>query len=62
MVIIYDALCVKLFNRQTRWRALTVGGKHYDQTLMAWYDNFMNAWSELKPSYEERFKGCGAII
>lgn len=31
-------------------------GVHYDKTLMAWYNNFMNAWSELKPSYDERFK------
>jgi cyclopropane-fatty-acyl-phospholipid synthase len=32
-------------------------GTHYDTTLMAWYENFKNAWPELKISdkYDERF-------
>jgi len=31
-------------------------GPHYDPTLMAWYANFINAWTELKNRYDERFK------
>lgn len=31
-------------------------GPYYDPTLMAWYANFTNAWSELKARYDERFK------
>lgn len=30
-------------------------GSDYDRTLMAWYGNFVNAWPELKVSYNERF-------
>ncbi len=30
-------------------------GAYYDKTLMAWYDNFLNAWPELKNSYDSRF-------
>jgi cyclopropane-fatty-acyl-phospholipid synthase len=31
-------------------------GPHYDQTLMAWHENFNNAWPELNRSYDERFR------
>lgn len=31
-------------------------GPDYDQTLMAWYANFENAWPDLKNSYDERFR------
>jgi len=31
-------------------------GPYYDQTLMAWYKNFNNAWPELKNKYGERFR------
>lgn len=27
----------------------------YDRTLMCWYENFVSAWDELKPNYDERF-------
>lgn len=30
-------------------------GPDYDRTLMAWHQNFENAWSELKSKYDERF-------
>jgi cyclopropane-fatty-acyl-phospholipid synthase len=30
-------------------------GPHYDKTLMAWHQNFENAWSNLKERYGERF-------
>ena len=30
-------------------------GPYYDNTLMAWYQNFENAWPELKSDYDERF-------
>ncbi len=30
-------------------------GPDYDPTLMAWYDNFENAWPELKKNYSDRF-------
>jgi len=30
-------------------------GQDYDKTLMAWMDNFDNAWPELKLSYDDRF-------
>lgn len=30
-------------------------GLHYDKTLMAWHDNFVNNWDELKYNYDERF-------
>jgi len=30
-------------------------GPDYDRTLMAWYDNFHNAWPRLKDRYGERF-------
>ncbi len=30
-------------------------GPDYDKTLMAWYENFENAWHELKDKYNERF-------
>lgn len=30
-------------------------GPYYDRTLMAWHDNFENAWSELKQNYDQRF-------
>jgi len=30
-------------------------GPYYDQTLLAWYANFENAWSELKKKFDERF-------
>jgi cyclopropane-fatty-acyl-phospholipid synthase len=31
-------------------------GSHYDKTLMAWNDNFQNAWPGLDKRYDERFK------
>lgn len=31
-------------------------GPHYDKTLMAWLENFTNAWPELKQAYDERFQ------
>lgn len=31
-------------------------GSHYDKTLMAWNDNFQNAWPGLEGKYDERFK------
>jgi len=31
-------------------------GPHYDQTLMAWNQNFQNAWRSLKNKYDETFK------
>jgi cyclopropane-fatty-acyl-phospholipid synthase len=30
-------------------------GEDYDKTLMAWFDNFKNAWPELKKDYDDRF-------
>jgi len=30
-------------------------GADYDKTLMAWYRNFEESWSELKENYDERF-------
>jgi cyclopropane-fatty-acyl-phospholipid synthase len=30
-------------------------GPDYDKTLMAWYQNFNNAWPELKEKYGDRF-------
>jgi len=30
-------------------------GPHYDRTLMAWCENFEQAWSELKDTYGDRF-------
>ncbi|MCD4719905.1 MAG: cyclopropane fatty acyl phospholipid synthase [Desulfobacula sp.] len=30
-------------------------GQYYDQTLMAWYNNFTKDWSKLKAAYDERF-------
>jgi cyclopropane-fatty-acyl-phospholipid synthase len=30
-------------------------GPDYDKTLMAWYENFNNAWPELKDKYGDRF-------
>lgn len=30
-------------------------GADYDKTLMAWHDNFVAAWPELKANYNERF-------
>ena len=30
-------------------------GGDYDRTLMCWYQNFENAWPELKQAYDERF-------
>lgn len=30
-------------------------GPDYDTTLMAWYENFENAWPDLKGRYDERF-------
>lgn len=31
-------------------------GPDYDKTLMCWYENFNNAWDELKSDFDERFK------
>jgi cyclopropane-fatty-acyl-phospholipid synthase len=30
-------------------------GPYYDQTLMAWYDNFRNTWYKYEHEYGERF-------
>lgn len=30
-------------------------GSDYDKTLMAWYQNFIEGWNELKGCYDERF-------
>ena len=30
-------------------------GADYDKTLMAWFDNFHNAWPQLRKNYSERF-------
>jgi cyclopropane-fatty-acyl-phospholipid synthase len=30
-------------------------GRYYDQTLMAWYDNFTRNWDRLKDQYDMRF-------
>lgn len=30
-------------------------GAYYDNTLMAWYENFVNHWDQLKSHYDERF-------
>ncbi len=30
-------------------------GSDYDKTLMAWHNNFENAWPNLKKNYDERF-------
>lgn len=35
------------------WHSL---GTHYDRTLMAWQQNFQQAWPRLKGSYDERFR------
>jgi cyclopropane-fatty-acyl-phospholipid synthase len=31
-------------------------GAHYDKTLMAWHHNFQQAWPQLAPRYDPRFK------
>lgn len=31
-------------------------GPHYDRTLMAWHQNFQQAWSRLQDRYDERFR------
>jgi cyclopropane-fatty-acyl-phospholipid synthase len=31
-------------------------GPYYDQTLMAWHQNFNTAWPALKDKYGERFR------
>lgn len=31
-------------------------GQYYDNTLIAWHDNFQKHWGELKGSYDDRFK------
>ena len=31
-------------------------GSHYDKTLMAWNDNFQEAWPQLEERYDTRFK------
>ena len=31
-------------------------GIYYDQTLMAWHQNFNNNWEKIKDNYDERFK------
>lgn len=31
-------------------------GPDYDKTLMCWYENFENAWDELKSGFDERFR------
>jgi cyclopropane-fatty-acyl-phospholipid synthase len=31
-------------------------GPHYDKTLMAWNNNFQNAWSRLQAKYDAKFK------
>jgi cyclopropane-fatty-acyl-phospholipid synthase len=30
-------------------------GEDYDKTLMAWYENFRQAWPDLRDRYGERF-------
>ena len=30
-------------------------GKYYDNTLMAWFENFDKSWEEIKTDYDERF-------
>lgn len=30
-------------------------GSYYDNTLMAWHENFINAWDSLKTQYDEKF-------
>lgn len=30
-------------------------GRYYDRTLMAWYDNFIQNWDQLKDQYDMRF-------
>ena len=30
-------------------------GTYYDNTLMAWFENFDNGWEEIKSDYDERF-------
>lgn len=30
-------------------------GIHYDQTPMAWYNNFINSWDKLKENYSDTF-------
>lgn len=30
-------------------------GVYYDKTLMAWHENFLKAWDNLKANYDERF-------
>ena len=30
-------------------------GAYYDNTLMAWHENFINHWKELKSRYDELF-------
>ena len=30
-------------------------GPHYDKTLMAWNQKFVNAWPQLKSKYDQRF-------
>ena len=30
-------------------------GQYYDNTLMAWYENFSNSWVNLKEDYDEKF-------
>ncbi len=30
-------------------------GPDYDRTLMAWYENFVKSWPEIKDDYDERF-------
>ncbi len=31
-------------------------GPDYDKTLMAWHENFENAWPEIQANYDERFR------
>ncbi len=31
-------------------------GPHYDRTLLAWHQNFQQAWSRLRERYDERFR------
>ena len=45
-------------------------GKHYDKTLMAWFDNFNSTWPEIKSSYDKKFyrmwkfylRGCAGMF
>lgn len=30
-------------------------GPYYDNTLMAWYENFINSWPQIKNDYDQRF-------